>query len=167
MKRSMLMVLGAALALSATSLLHAQEEESEIPESPFGFIQYMTVHTDGEKLMHIVTRQVEGEMVEQTYSVTIPYMEDGVVRNRVETRTRVMPATRKFLEPIPEDWKFLDIKGAEIKSEDVVQKIPMIGRQVIRLIGDKIPTGLEMLVKDDVLILMSEPEVPHGLKPID
>lgn len=142
------------------SIVVAQDDqETDLPESVSGSISFQTIHTDGEKILQVMkTPNPDGELVIQTYTVTIPYTEvvDGaaVTRFRQETRTRTVVKTTPELKPVGEKYTFQELNGNDLKPEEVVRKIPMVGRLVVVVHGDhKLPPGFEELLKKDTIIM--------------
>jgi len=138
----------------------AQEEETEVPESPFGHLQFMTIHTDGEILQRVTTKQTKGPAIEQEFTVSVPYMEDGVTRMRMETRIRIVLPTIRVLSKIDDDTTFVTIRGDKLEKNDVLSRVPMSGLQVLVLSGAKaeIPDAWKELLKDDVVVVKVVPK---------
>ncbi len=112
------------------STAFGQQKESDVPESPAGYVQFITLHSDGDVISKVVTVQTEGELVETSYSVMIPYVEDGVTKHRAETRTMMRAPTKRVLQPIGEAT-FVKLDGTEVDKQDLLKSFPMTGLKVI------------------------------------
>ncbi len=127
-------------------------------DSPRGTIRFVTIHTDGEKVLMINRIPVKGETEEKEYKMTVPITgQDGRITYRAVTRTLTVPKVKTELQPVPEEVKFFSVSGEEIDYSDVVAKTPMAGKQVIvlPLQQKKISPEWKQLIKDDVIIMRS------------
>lgn len=145
-----------------TCPLLAQDEEKDIPDSPFGYVQFITVHSDGDDVQIVETVPAEGEPVRMEYTVAIPYVEDGVTRIRHETRTRMAQPTKRVMQSVTDKVSFVRMDGSAIAYKDMVKEIPMTGLQVIVVPGEMSEEALESLknLLRETTIIMKQPPVP-------
>ena len=146
-------------ALTCTSLTLAQPDD-EAPESPFGFLNFETIHMDGSSIQRVVEQQVPGEMVELEYEVVIPFMEDGETRMRTETHTRSVPKTARVMQTVNETTTFHNLAGEEIDRETLLPRIPMTGLTVVaitmypdRVAAESFPEFWSDVLRDDIVIM--------------
>ena len=128
------------------SSVFGQQEESEVPESPAGHVQFITLHSDGEVINKVATIQIEGaDPVETQYTVMIPYTEDGVTKHRAEIRTMMRAPTKRVLQPIGEAT-FIRLDGTEVDKQDLLKSFPMTGLKVVYF-----PPGLKQEDSEELL----------------
>jgi hypothetical protein len=141
-----------AVALDAPPCI-GQEKASTPPSFSLNLTK---IFPDGEKLM--VYRQVEtdGQAVTQTYTVDVPFSENGVSKTRTEVRTREVKPRKMALAPVLEGTYFQSLDGKRLETKDVAAKTPESGRYVIMVFDSnmkEIPAEWKELFKDDVVIM--------------
>ncbi len=124
-------VVVSVLVSSCIMSIQACLGQQPVPESPSFHMHFQTIHTDGKNLL--VLKQVPdvGRQVEQTYTVSVPFTENGVTRYRTEVKTRMVQPTKTALSPVDENVYFQDLSGKILNREDLVGIIPQHGRLVV------------------------------------
>ena len=130
--------------------------QAKAEPKPTYFLNVGRIYSDGEKILS-PQPSATGEVVQQEFTISIPYTENGVAKTRTETRTRTVPKPGKLeLLPVVEGTYFQDLNGKTLDVKSFVDKVPQTGRQVIVITNpnmNEIPAEWKELLKDDVIIM--------------
>ena len=107
--------------------------QDEVPQSPSFRLEIRTIFADGRKIAMVQRVPTDGAETEQTYQITVPYVENGQPKTKQETRTRKVKPMKDALLPIHPDSYFHDIDGNSWDTESVLKRIPKKGLQVIMM----------------------------------
>lgn len=107
--------------------------QDKVPRSPSFTLEIRTIFADGQKIAMVQPVPTDGAETEQTYQVTVPYVENGQSKTKHETRTRKVKTMKDALLPIHPDSYFHDIDGNRWDTESVLKRIPKKGLQVIMM----------------------------------
>lgn len=152
-------ILLCALAFVLTTPAPAQDTPPPAPTSVG--LSIVTVYSDGQSMQALKhVPDPTKEAVAQTYMVTIPYTENGVTKQRTETRQRMASPTVQKLVPLDESEFFITLSGEQLDPADLARSVTRAGKPVLRF--PRVPTKQELelisrLVRDDAVILVSLP----------
>lgn len=149
------------LAMIAVALLaNPSKADEPAPKPPMNLV-IATIYSDGNNILMARPTPVEGEPVEQTYTVMIPSTLNGVTTMRSETRTRMVTGMKLTLSPVRDGTYFQNVAGKKLDIKDVAIEIPKAGRQVI-MISDpnmkELPTEWSQLFKENVVVMRTRIE---------
>ncbi len=124
-------LVASALVFLLASGARSTYAQDEVPKAPAFLLDIKTIFADGQKIAMVQRVPTNGEAVQETYQVTVPYVENGQTKTKQETRTRTVKPMKNALVPIPVDAYFHDIEGNDWDTGSVLKKIPKQGLQVI------------------------------------
>lgn len=124
-------LVGSLCALFAIIPQFVATGQASVPESPTFQVTVQTIHTDGKDILMSKQVPTDGQPVQQTYTISVPYTENGVTKLRTETRTRTVQPSKASLAPIDDNTTFQNLAGAELKRAALLSKIPKTGLQVV------------------------------------
>lgn len=147
-----------AIVISASAL--AQDTPPRAPTSVGMTI--VTVYSDGESIQRLKSvPDTTKEPVVQTFTVSIPYTENGVTKTRTETRTRSGLPTVKKLLPLEDHEFFMSIKGEQLDPAVLASTITQAGKPVLQFYDAPTKEQLELIrkvVREDTVIFISPME---------
>lgn len=144
-----------------------KEKKGDPPVVTVPPMNIQLIKYDGKSIYYERSTMVYGkdskpitETVPQTYTVMVPYIEDGVTKTRAETRTRTIAvtrmsdATRKTLNVPIKSGSFESLSGKKIKESDMIDRIGMSDFPVLVLgKSQKLPEAYKLVLKPDTIIL--------------
>lgn len=149
------------LAMIAVALLaNPSKADEPAPKPPMNLV-IATIYSDGNNILMARPTPVEGEPVEQTYTVMIPSTLNGVTTMRSETRTRMVTGMKLTLSPVRDGTYFQNVAGKKLDIKDVAIEIPKAGRQVIMITDPnmkELPTEWSQLFKENVVVMRTRIE---------
>lgn len=107
--------------------------QDDVPRSLSFRLEIRTIFADGQKIAMLQRVPTDGDEVQQSYQVSVPYIENGQTKIKTETRTRMVKPTKDALVPIPTESHFHDLDGNSWDTGSVLKRIPKKGLQVIMM----------------------------------
>ena len=141
-------------------LTHASTADEPTPKPPMNLV-IATIYSDGNNILMARPTPMEGDPVEQTYTVMIPSTLNGVTTMLSETRTRMVTGMKLTLSPVRDGTYFQNVAGKKLDIKDVAIEIPKAGRQVIMITDPnmkELPTEWSQLFKENVVVMRTRIE---------
>jgi len=124
-------------------------------------LSIVTVYSDGQSIQAFKNvPDPAQEPVAQIYTIMIPYTENGVTKQRTETRERMASPMIQKLVPLDDSAFFISLTGEQLDPAILARSVTRAGKPVLRF--PRVPTKQELeligqLVRDDAVILVSLP----------